>query len=135
MRQDVPSCGGRFAMLSSAKPVAFVATADATRARAFYEGLLGLRVIEDQPFALVVESAGVTIRIQKVDQVKAPPYTALGWQVADAPSAVRALTAKGVKFERYPGMEQDELGIWRSPSGAFIAWFKDPDGHVLSITG
>jgi catechol 2,3-dioxygenase-like lactoylglutathione lyase family enzyme len=122
-------------MLSSAKLVAFVATTDAARARAFYEGVLGLRVVEDQPFALVVESDGVTIRIQKVSEVKAPPYTALGWHVSDAPKTVRALAAKGVKFDRYPGMDQDELGIWRSPSGAQVAWFKDPDGHVLSITG
>jgi catechol 2,3-dioxygenase-like lactoylglutathione lyase family enzyme len=122
-------------MLSTAKLVAFVATVDASRARAFYEGVLGLRVVEDQPYSLVLESAGVTIRIQKVDKVQAPPYTALGWQVGDAPQTVRDLTAKGVRFERYPGMEQDELGIWHSPSGALVAWFKDPDGHVLSITG
>jgi len=122
-------------MLSTAKLVAFVATADPPRAREFYERVLGLRVVEDQPYALVIESAGVTIRIQKVDKVKAPPYTALGWQVTDAPATVRALAAKGVEFERYPGMNQDEQGIWRSPSGALVAWFKDPDGHVLSITG
>jgi catechol 2,3-dioxygenase-like lactoylglutathione lyase family enzyme len=122
-------------MLASAKLVAFVATADAARARAFYEHVLELRVVEDQPYSLVVESAGVTIRIQKVEKVEPHRYTALGWQVDDAPKTVRALAAKGVEFQRYPGMAQDELGIWRSPSGALVAWFKDPDGNVLSITG
>jgi catechol 2,3-dioxygenase-like lactoylglutathione lyase family enzyme len=122
-------------MIATAKLVAFVATVDAARARAFYEGLLGLRVVEDQPFALVVESAGTTIRIQKVDRMHAAPYTALGWQVADVVAEVAALAAKGVRFERYPGMEQDQHGIWPSPSGTRVAWFKDPDGNVLSLSG
>jgi hypothetical protein len=62
------------------------------------------------------------------------PYTVLGWQVTDIAAAARELQGVGVKFERYAGMSQDELCIWTSPSGARIAWFKDPDGNVLSIT-
>jgi catechol 2,3-dioxygenase-like lactoylglutathione lyase family enzyme len=122
-------------MLSSAKPMAFVATADAARARAFYESVLGLRVVEDQPFALVLDSAGTAIRVQKVEAVRAAPYTALGWEVADVAAAVRGLGARGVVFDQYAGMQQDELGIWTSPSGARVAWFRDPDGNVLSLTG
>ena len=122
-------------MLSSARPMAFVATADAARARAFYESTLGLKVVDDSPFALVLDSAGITIRVQKVEAVEAHPYTALGWEVADVAAEVRALTARGVAFQRYPGMTQDDLGIWTSPSGARIAWFRDPDGNVLSLSG
>jgi catechol 2,3-dioxygenase-like lactoylglutathione lyase family enzyme len=122
-------------MLSSAKLMAFVATADAARARAFYEATLGLRVVDDSPFALVLDCAGTTVRVQKVDAVREAPYTALGWEVADLPGTVRALVARGVTFERFPGMKQDDLGIWASPSGARIAWFRDPDGNVLSLTG
>lgn len=122
-------------MLSSARPMAFVATADAARARAFYESTLGLKVVDDSPFALVLDSAGITIRVQKVQAVEAHPYTALGWEVGDVAAEVRALTASGVAFQRYPGMTQDDLGIWTSPSGARIAWFHDPDGNVLSLSG
>jgi catechol 2,3-dioxygenase-like lactoylglutathione lyase family enzyme len=126
---------GGFLMLSTARPVAFVATADAARARSFYESVLGLRVVADQPFALVLDSAGTTIRVQKVDAVRAAPYTALGWEVPDVDAAVRSLADRGVAFERYAGMKQDKLGIWTSPSGARVAWFRDPDGNILSLTG
>jgi catechol 2,3-dioxygenase-like lactoylglutathione lyase family enzyme len=122
-------------MLTTAKPVAFVATADAARARRFYESVLGLRVVEDAPFALVLDSAGTTLRVQKVGAVRAAPYTALGWEVADVGAAVLALRARGVDFERYDGMEQDSLGIWCAPGGARVAWFRDPDGNVLSLSG
>jgi catechol 2,3-dioxygenase-like lactoylglutathione lyase family enzyme len=122
-------------MLQEAKPVAFVATSDAVKARAFYEGLLGLRVVDDHSFALVLESAGITIRIQKVEQVRAAPYTALGWEVRDVGEVVRALRTRGVVFERYAGMDQDELGVWKAPGGSRVAWFKDPDGNVLSLNG
>jgi catechol 2,3-dioxygenase-like lactoylglutathione lyase family enzyme len=122
-------------MLSRAKLVAFVATADSARSRAFYEGVLGLRVIDDQPFALVLDAMGTKIRVQKVEKVMCAPYTALGWEVSDIVQTVRALTERGITFMRYPGMQQDELGIWTSPSGARVAWFEDPDSNVLSVTG
>jgi catechol 2,3-dioxygenase-like lactoylglutathione lyase family enzyme len=66
--------------------------------------------------------------------VAAAGYTVLGWQVPDIVDAVKRLRKAGVRFERYDGMGQDKLGVWQSPSGARIAWFKDPDGNTLSIT-
>ena len=122
-------------MLSSSKVMAFVATTNADKAREFYERTLELRLVEDDMFALVFDLNGIMLRIQKVGEVSAPQYTSLGWQVDDIASEVRRLTERGVSFLRFDGMGgQDELGIWSSPSGAKVAWFKDPDGHTLSLT-
>ena len=111
----------------------FVATAKPLEARAFYEGVLGLTFIEDSPFALVFDLHGTMLRIQKVSHVVSTTYTALGWQVSDIHEAVQMLTKAGVVFERYEGMPQDELGIWATPDGSAVAWFKDPDGNTLSL--
>ena len=115
-------------------PVLFLATANAERSRAFYEGVLGLAFVSDEPPALVFQVGGSMLRIQKVHQVYAAPYTALGWAVLDIRGTVLRLSEAGVVFERYEGMQQDEDGIWQSPGGAWVAWFRDPDGHVLSLT-
>ena|SRR5436190_15378557 len=121
-------------MLKSTSLVAFVATAQAEAARHFYESVLGLSLVEDSPFALVFDSNGTTLRVQKVEQVTPAPYTALGWQVTDIEASVRSLRAKGAVLQRYEGLFQDALGIWKSPSGAKVAWFRDPDGNTLSLT-
>ena len=121
-------------MLSTARIVAFVAAADPDRARRFYVETLGLPLLADEPFALVFDANGVMLRVQKVAAVAPAPHTVLGWNVPDVRAAVAALAAKGVAFERFDGMSQDAHGIWTSPSGACIAWFKDPDGNLLSLT-
>ena len=114
--------------------IAFVATGDPARARAFYGDTLGLELVEETPFAVVFSVGATMLRVTVVDAVIAAPYTVLGWAVADIAARVRELGKRGVAFERYAGLEQDELGVWRSPSGARIAWFKDPDGNTLSLT-
>jgi catechol 2,3-dioxygenase-like lactoylglutathione lyase family enzyme len=121
-------------MLAAASPVAFVATTDSERALRFYRDVLGLRLIADDPFALVFDLAGVPLRIQKVQQHTPLPFTSLGWQVDSIDRVVSVLSGKGVRFERYDGIDQTPAGIWRSPSGAQVAWFKDPDGNLLSLT-
>jgi catechol 2,3-dioxygenase-like lactoylglutathione lyase family enzyme len=121
-------------MLGSSKLIAFVPTLDSNRARQFYEGTLGLRFVSDDHFALVFDSNGVMVRITKVREFTPDPFTILGWEVADIEQAVKALTEKGVRFERYNGVQQDSLGIWNSPANARVAWFKDPDGNTLSVT-
>jgi catechol 2,3-dioxygenase-like lactoylglutathione lyase family enzyme len=121
-------------MLESSEVIAFLATADAARARRVYEGRLGLRCVSDEPFALVFDHNGTMLRVQKVESVSVAPYTSLGWRVDDFAARVQDLTAAGVKFEVYEGMGQDELGVWSSPSGARVAWFKDPNGNTLSLT-
>jgi len=115
--------------------IGFVATSDPDRARKFYRDTLGLPLVsEELPFALVFDTHGTMLRVTVVKQVSPPGYTVFGWQVPDIVAAAKALLRAGVQFERYQGMEQDELGIWSSPGGAKVAWFKDPDGNTLSIS-
>jgi catechol 2,3-dioxygenase-like lactoylglutathione lyase family enzyme len=120
-------------ILAEASAMNFVATAKPAEARAFYEGVLGLTFIEDSPFALVFDLRGTMLRIQKVSQVVVTPYTALGWQVGDIHAAVQELTDVGVEFMRVESLPQDDLGIWATPDGSAVAWFKDPDGNTLSV--
>ena len=115
-------------------PVLFLATANAGQARAFYERVLGLAFVADEPPALVFQVGSSMLRIQKVERVHAAPYTALGWEVSDIRRTVHELRAAGVVFQRYEGLDQDADGIWSAPSGALVAWFRDPDCHVLSLT-
>ena len=124
-------------MLGAMDIVAFVPSKNPTKARAFYEGILGLKFVSEDPFAVVFDANGVMIRVANVSSVKGfkpAPFTILGWLVDDIAKTVNGLSKKSVKFELFPGMDQDRLGVWRSPSGAKIAWFKDPEGNVLSVT-
>lgn len=121
-------------MLGSSDLVAFAASADLSRARAFYEGVLGLPVVDQDDFACVFDANGTMLRVTAVREVSPAGYTVLGWRVADIEAAARGLSARGVVFSRFDGMEQDDNGIWTSPGGAKVAWFTDPDGNVLSLT-
>ena len=116
------------------KPILFLATADAERSRAFYERVLGLDFVSDEPPALVFKVGHSMLRIQKVETFAPHSFTALGWQVSDIGATVATLQGRGVTFETFAGMNQDQRGIWRSPSGARVAWFKDPDGNTLSLS-
>lgn len=120
-------------MLNQSSLVCFVATADAERARAFYEDKLGLALTEDNGYALVFDAHGTQLRMQRVQTVAPHPYTALGWQVDDLAATVRALAADGVAMARFPGLALDADGIWDTPDGSRVAWFHDPDGNTLSI--
>lgn len=121
-------------MLSNAQIICFAATKNAEAARRFYQDVLGLPIIEDSPFALAFDANGTMLRIQKVQEHTPAKHTCLGWQVSDIRSHIDALMHKGVRFERYARLPQDDLGIWASPSGALVAWFLDPDGNGLSLT-
>jgi catechol 2,3-dioxygenase-like lactoylglutathione lyase family enzyme len=121
-------------VLGSSELVAFVTATDADRAAEFYGGVLGLPLIERTPFALVFRASNATLRVALADRVTPAPSTVLGWTVDDIEATIDDLAADGVAFARYDGMDQDERGIWRSLSGARIAWFADPDGNVLSVT-
>ena len=122
-------------LLGSRKLVAFVAATDAPRAKAFYRDVLGLRLVsEELPFALVFDANGTMLRVTIVPDFVPAKHTVLGWDVLDIVATATRLRQAGIACERYGFFEQDALGIWRSPSGAKVAWFKDPDGNTLSIT-
>jgi len=121
-------------MLNKTNIVAFLPTTDYDRARAFFEGILGLGFRSQDDFALVMDANGIMLRISKVPEFAAKPYTILGWQVSDIEKDVAALQRKGVTFERYGFFQQDDLGIWTAPGGDKVAWFKDPDGNLLSLS-
>ena len=121
-------------MLAHCDLIAFSATAHPQQAREFYCDVLGLRLVEETPFALVFDANGTMLRIQKVETVTNVGYTTLGWQVDDIHAALELLGQRGVLFERYPGLIQDEQGVWTTPDGNKIAWCADPDGNILSLT-
>jgi catechol 2,3-dioxygenase-like lactoylglutathione lyase family enzyme len=137
---DIPCQVGYFTseekvqMLGKQTLVAFVATKNASAARKFYEQTLGLKVEYEDDYAIAFDAHGTTLRMQKVGGFKPQSFTTLGWEVSDMSAVVDGLAKRGVKFERYEGMDQDERGIWAAPSGAHVAWFKDPDGNTLSLT-
>lgn len=122
--------------LGESRLVAFVPTTDPAKARAFYESVLGLRLVSDEPpFALVFDANGTMLRVTTVAEHNPAPFTVLGWEVADIESTVRSLAAAGVVFLRYPGLnDTGPLAIWTAPGGARIAWFRDPENNVLSLT-
>lgn len=120
--------------LGSNDLIGFVGTADVARARAFYEGTLGLNVIEEDPYALGLDANGTMLRVTAVPAFRPAGSTVCGWRVDDIAVAIGELTQKGVSFLRYDGMDQDDLGVWTAPTQAKVAWFNDPDGNTLSLT-
>jgi catechol 2,3-dioxygenase-like lactoylglutathione lyase family enzyme len=121
-------------MLTHNNAISFVATRNASAARSFYEGTLGLPLVADEHFALVFNVNGRMLRIAKTDSSSPAANTVLGWEVEDIEAKVKELAARGVTFLRFEGMPQSASGVWTSPSGAQVAWFKDPDGNNLSLT-
>ena len=121
-------------MLASSPVIALIATTQPAKARAFYEKALKLKFVEDSPYALVFKVGGTMLRIQKVEAFTPHPFTALGFTVKDIAAELRDLKKRKVRAERYPFLEHDKAGVWSSPDGAKVAWFKDPDGNTLSLT-
>jgi len=121
--------------LSAYSIVAFVPIADVGAAKTFYRDKLGLRLVtEELPFALVFDAHGIMLRLAIGGNASPAPGTVLGWRVPEITPVVRDLTQAGIQFERYEFLQQDDLGIWTSPTGARVAWFKDPEGNVLSLS-
>lgn len=121
-------------MLSASPLVAFVPSRDLKRSRSFFAETLGLKLVSEDGFALLFDANGTALRVTAVPKFTPHPFTVLGWTVPDIQAAVTGLGKRGVAFERFDGMKQDPLGIWTAPGGAQVAWFKDPDGNVLSVT-
>ena len=113
-------------MLDDAALIAFIPVSQIELARAFYESTLGLAVLEESPFALVVDANGTKLRLTPVPELRPQPFTVAGWEVADIDATVSELGARGVTFKRFDGMEQRPNGVWQSPSGDLVAWFVGP---------
>lgn len=119
---------------AGAQTATFIFTRDRAAAAKFYSEVLGFKQTGTDPFADVFDLNGVPLRIVPIKDHKPWPHTVLGWEVKDIVAEVKALSAKGVKFQIYEGYGQDELGIWNSPDGrAKVAWFLDADGNNLSL--
>lgn len=122
-------------MLASSNVMCVIPTLNSDRARAFFEGVLGLPVEVDDGFATVLRARNAAIRLTKVKEFQPLPFTLMGWEVDDVGAMARALAARGVVFEQYEDIGQDADGVWTAPgAGARVAWFKDPDGNLLSIS-
>jgi len=121
-------------MLASGRMIGFLLTSDYDKARAFFEGTLGFQFVSLDQYALVMKAGASTIRIGKVANFTPAQNTVLGWEVQDIAAVVTWLQGRGVTLEKYPFVQDRELGIWTAPSGDKVAWFKDPDGNVLSVS-
>src|SRR5262245_21279874 len=122
-------------MLQGQQFVGFLLIGDAARAKQFYCDVLGLPLRHEDEYALVVDAGGTPLRLALVAEVPEPAGTNAGWEVYDVNAAERELAAAGVTFERFPGMDQDEDGVWRPfPGHGGVAWFRDPDGNRLSLS-
>jgi catechol 2,3-dioxygenase-like lactoylglutathione lyase family enzyme len=122
-------------ILEASRPAIIICTRDRARATAFYRDILGLNVAYEDNFAAVFNIGGFTLRVSIVADFTPHEHTILGFNVPDVPATVKALREKGITFNIYKGFNQDEFGIWTAPGGAIrVAWFKDPDGNVLSVT-
>jgi catechol 2,3-dioxygenase-like lactoylglutathione lyase family enzyme len=121
-------------MPSHATTVAFLAATDLDRSSRFLTETVGLTLLERTPIADVYDSHGTHLRVSLVEQAPNLPFTVLGWEVADIDQAVDELHARGATFERFDGMEQDERGVWRTPGGDRVAWFRDTEGNLLSLS-
>ncbi|MGE3304145.1 MAG: VOC family protein [Hyphomonadaceae bacterium] len=120
-------------MLAAARLQAMTATAAPDAARAFYRDILGLPLLSEDMFALIFEVGGAPLRVAKTPGVAPSPYAVLGFTVDAIEPVARGLAAKGVTFERYAFLQHDAHGIWTAPDGARVAWFRDPDGNLLSL--
>jgi predicted enzyme related to lactoylglutathione lyase len=121
-------------MLANERLVAFIPVSDLSAGRPFYESILGLRVTEANPFAVVVEANGTMVRLTQVPDLTPQAFTIAGWVVADIEATLDTLVARGVVFRHYDGMGQNDQGIWEAPGGDRVAWFSDPDGNTLSLS-
>ncbi len=122
-------------ILGAATPAIVICTRDRERAMSFYRDVLGLTLAAEDKFAAVFEIGGVTLRVSVVADFVAHEHAILGFRVQDVATTVRVLREQGVVFNFYPGFSQDEFGVWTAPGASVrVAWFKDPDGNVLSVT-
>ncbi len=122
-------------ILEKATPAIIICTRNRERATTFYRDILGLKLAHEDRFATIFSIGGITLRVSAVADFTPHEHAILGFHVPDVAAAVKALRENGVNFNVYPHFKQDELGVWTAPGDPVrVAWFKDPDGNVLSVT-
>jgi predicted enzyme related to lactoylglutathione lyase len=121
-------------MLSDKKLKAFVPTTNPRQAMAFYKDILGLTLLSEDEYALEFDANGTLLRVTFVNELIPQSFTILGWNVPDIYTIIKSLNEKGIECNKYDFLKQDNYGVWISPGGSKVAWFKDPDGNVLSLT-
>ncbi len=121
-------------MLANKELKAFVPTVKPDKAKIFYRDILGLPLLSEDEYALEFNANGTLLRVTIVPELHPQGFTVLGWNVEDISSTIRSLNEKGIICEKYEFLKQDLLGIWTSPNGSKVAWFKDPDGNILSLS-
>ena len=121
-------------MFKNTKAFSGFAVRDLEQAKTFYGDTLGIDLTEEDGPLLMLHLAGGrdTLVYPKDDHVPAS-YTILNFPVDDIDTSVASLVERGVKMERYDGLDQDDRGISLSPVGPRIAWFTDPSGNILAV--
>ncbi len=121
-------------MFETAMAVAFVNVSDREKGRAFYHDTLGLALKAEDDFGEFYTFGAARLRLTPIPGHKGHDHPVAGWQVPDIAATAAALAERGVALTIYPGMGQDERGIWSTPDGMVkLAWFRDPDGNCLSL--
>ena len=120
-------------MLASSKLQTIVLTSRLAEAERFYSDVLGLPLKGNSDGALVYDVGGGDLRISPVPSTEPSVHTVVGFAVSELRAVVSALGARGVQWERFPGFPLDAAGVVVTPGGAKVAWFRDPDGNLLSI--
>jgi len=121
-------------MLANETLKSFVPTVKPAEAKVFYRDILGLELLSEDDYALEFDANGTLFRVIIVPNLQPHPFTALGWNVGNIETVIKSLNSKGVFCEKYEFLPQDDLGVWTSPNGSKVAWFRDPDGNILSLT-
>lgn len=120
-------------MLSQSKLQSIIWTARLADAEAFYRDVLGLAVKAKSDGALVFDVNGGDLRVSPVPSTRPSEHTVLGFAVADVDRTVECLQGKGVELERFAGFPHASNGVLTTPDGSRVAWFRDPDGNLLSV--
>ena len=121
-------------MLADKKLKAFVPTVNPQKAKTFYKDTLGLKLLSEDKYALEFDANGTHLRVTTVREFQPFPFTVLGWDVENISTIIKLLNDKGINCEKYEFLDQDNSGVWTAPGGSKVAWFKDPDGNLLSLT-
>lgn len=119
--------------LAEAELQTLVWSANIALSEAFYSDVLGLPLTGRSHGALVYRVGAGSLRISPVPSTTPSEHTVFGFEVDDVDEAVAGLTAKGVEFERFPGFSHDVAGVWTAPDKTKVAWFRDPDGNLISL--